>query len=108
VDDIKRNQLYSFRITEFWVFFPSSGVLESIKHKTLRKLDLFPSSGEWEKYTYSAGSPRKSWLALSKGPSSVTSSGLRLALSKGKVYPPHSPEDGNRSNFPRLLVFSTF
>jgi hypothetical protein len=37
-----------YDIQDYWVFglCPSSGILKAQKNTTLRKLDLFPSSGE--------------------------------------------------------------
>jgi hypothetical protein len=45
-----------FRVQNYWVFglWPSSGVLDILENTTLRKLDLFPSSGEGEDM-YSVG-----------------------------------------------------
>jgi hypothetical protein len=54
----------------YWVFglYPSSGILGNI-NTTFRKLDLFLSSGEGGRDTYSVGPLRKSWdLVFLGGP----------------------------------------
>jgi hypothetical protein len=72
----------------------------SRNYKTMfPKLDLFPASGRGRGET----------IPTLSGPFERAKSGDRLTLSKGPnrvgVYPPPSPEDGNRSSFRNVVCF---
>jgi hypothetical protein len=80
----------------YWVFgLGHRPVFYKLENTTFRKLDLFPSSGEWETPTLLGHLEKASPVmeVSSKGPN-------RVRVSR-------SPEEGNRSSF-RNAVFSSF